>query len=418
MPDSSILPAAPARPVKVVHITAVAGTLRVILPKALLAIKAADFDLRALCSPGEAIPELESAGIPVDRIVILRRIAPCRDLISLWQLTAYLRRQHVDIVHTHTPKAGLLGRLAARLAGVPIIVYTVHGFYFHDDMPWLPRTFHMLAEKVGAWCCDMLLSVNREDTRTAVAKKIAPADKVRYLGGGIDVEALRPGRLSPEEIRRRRAEVGLPADAVVVGIVARMVREKGYLELFEAFGQLLRKFPKLYLLQVGGPDREKVDAIGPDSAKPYGIMERSRFLGDRSDVPDLLLCMDILALPSYREGLPVALMEASASGLPVVSTQVRGCREVVVDGETGLLVKPRDAAGLAAALEKLIVSPELRARLGAAGRTRAVQQFDQRRMFRTILETYRDLLRARHLPEPAGLQRELDELAAATGGTA
>jgi glycosyltransferase involved in cell wall biosynthesis len=415
MADLSTFLGPPPQPVKVVHITAVAGTLRVILPKVLLAVKRAGFDLRAVCSPGEAIPEVESAGITIQRIPISRRIAPLRDLISLWRLSCYLRREKVDIVHAHTPKAGLLARLAARLVGVPIIVYTVHGFYFHDDMPWLPRNFYVLLEKVGAWCCNMLLPVSSEDVRTAVAKKIAPAEKVRYLGGGIDIDDFRPGRFSLEEIRRRRAEFGIPADAVVVGIVARMVREKGYLEMFEAFAKLMTKFPKLYLLQIGGQDREKVDAISPDSAEPYAIMDHARFLGDRGDVPDLLQLMDILALPSYREGLPVSLMEASASGLPVVSTRVRGCREVVVDGETGLLVSARDASGLAAALEKLIVSPEMRARMGAAGRQRVVQHYDQRRMFRIVLETYRGLLRERHLPEPDGLQREINELAAATG---
>jgi glycosyltransferase involved in cell wall biosynthesis len=342
--------------------------------------------------------ELEAAAIPGQRIPIARRIAPLGDLLSVWRLMRYFRREKIDLVHAHTPKAGLLARLAARLAGVPIIVYTVHGFYFHDDSPWLSRHFYILMEKIGARCGRMLLPVSSEDVRTAVALNIAPPTKIRHLGGGIDLDRFRPGRLSSDEIRRRRAEFDLPPDAVVVGIVARMVREKGYLELFQALAKLMPKFPKLYFLQIGGTDREKADALGPDSAKPYGIMERSRLLGDRSDVPDLLLLMDLLVLPSYREGLPVSLMEAAASGLPIVSTRVRGCREVVVDGETGLLVPPRDADALAAALEKLIASPQLRTKMGAAGRSRAV------------LETYRDLLLERRLQPPPGLQTQLDLL--------
>lgn len=405
----------PERAIKVVHITGIAGTFRAFLLNLLLDIKRAGFDLQAVCSPGEAIPEFDEAGIRVQRIPFARRMAPLQDLVSLWQLIRFLRREKVDIVHAHTPKAGLLARVAARLAGVPIIVFTVHGFYFHDDMPWLLRRCHILLEKFGTWCCDRSLLVSSEDVRTAVAAKIAPPDKIRYLGGGIDINVFRPDRLTPAEISRRRAEFGFPPDAVVVGIVARMVREKGYLELFEALSRLMAKFPNLYFLQVGGPDLAKPDALSPDCAKPFGIMERSRFLGDRRDVPDLLLLMDIIVLPSYREGLPVSLMEASASGVPVVTSRIRGCREVVVDGESGLLAKSRDSAGLANALEKLIASPQLRTQMGAAGRRRAVQHYDQRRVCRVVLENYRDLLRRRNFQEPAGLQSQLDRLDEAIG---
>ncbi len=408
LPDSP-----PARLIKVVHVTAIDASLRAFLLPLLVTLKRAGFDLRAACSPGLPIAELDAAAIPVQRIPIARRIAPLGDLLSIWRLFRYFRREKIDLVHAHTPKAGLLARLAARLAGVPIIVYTVHGFYFHDHMPWLPRHFHIFLEKVGARCCRILLPVSSEDVRTATALNIAPPEKVRYLGGGIDIDRFRPGRFSADEIRRRRAEFNIPPDAVVVGIVARMVREKGYLELFQALAGLMPKFPKLYLLQIGGTDREKADALGPDSAKPYGISDRSRLLGDRSDVPDLLLLMDILVLPSYREGLPVSLMEAAASGLPIVSTRIRGCREVVADGENGLLVPPRDAAALAAALEKLIAAPQLRIQMGEAGRSRAVEHYDQRRVCRTTLETYRDLLLERRLQPPPGLQTQLDLLPAA-----
>jgi glycosyltransferase involved in cell wall biosynthesis len=385
-------------------------TLRAFLLPLLLTLKRAGFDLRAVCSPGPPFAELEAADIAVHRIPTTRRITPLRDLVSLWRLFRYFRHEKIDLVHAHTPKAGLLARLAARLAGVPVIVYTVHGFYFHDDSPWLQRHFYILMEKIGARCGRMLLPVSSEDVRAAVDLNIAPPTKIRHLGGGIDLDRFRPDRLSPDDIRRRRAEFNIPPDAVVVGIVARMVREKGYLELFQALAKLMPNFPKLYLLQIGGTDHAKPDALGPDSAKPYGITERSRLLGDRSDVPDLLLLMDILALPSFREGLPVSLMEASACGLPIVATRVRGCREVVVDGETGLLVPPRDADALADALEKLIASPPLREQMGQAGRRRVVQNYDQRRVFRTVLETYRDLLLERRLQPPAGLQAQLELL--------
>jgi glycosyltransferase involved in cell wall biosynthesis len=325
-------------------------------------------------------------------VPMTRRFTPLADLRALWALTRLMRRERFDIVHTHTPKAGLLGQLAARMSGVPVVVNTLHGFYFHEGTKPLPRRFYIWMERIAARCSDAILSQNKEDMITAVAEGIASPELIKWLGNGIDITQFDRRRLSDERLRALREEIGLDATAPVVGFVGRVVEEKGILDLLEAASKVATEIPDVQLLIIGPFDDAKTDALRPDAADRYGVGERCRFLGMRDDMPELYALMDVLVLPSYREGFPRAPMEASAMGVPAVVTDIRGCREAVTPGENGLLFPVGDANALSRALIELLGDDERRARMGTAGRLMAEEQFDEQKVFERVLKEYERLL--------------------------
>ncbi|MEB3329557.1 MAG: glycosyltransferase family 4 protein [Candidatus Sericytochromatia bacterium] len=345
----------------------------------LQAMRARGWEVHLACSPGPRLPALAAAGIRCHPIPISRRLLDAGHVLTLARLWRLMRAERFDLVHVHTPIAAALGRVAARLAGVPRVAYTAHGFYFHDEMAPGPRRLHIALERALGRLTDAMIAVSGEDAATAVQLGILPAARVTHVPNGID-----PGRFGQApgaELAAWRARLGLPPDALVVGTMGRLVREKGFGELFEAIARLAPHHPRLHLLVVGdalASDRDpfKEALLARVDAPP--LAGRVHLTGFTDAVPTVLALMDVFALPSYREGLPVSILEAMATGLPVVATDIRGCREEVVAGETGLLVPTRDAARLAEALEQLLGDPDLRARMGAAGRARVAALFDER----------------------------------------
>jgi glycosyltransferase involved in cell wall biosynthesis len=325
------------------------------------------------------------------------RITPLTDLKTLIRLVRYFRKERFHVVHTHTVKPGLLGRLAARLAGVPVVIHTIHGFYFHDGMHPIARRIFIAVEKVGAWCCDAILSQNQEDIDTAMREGICSPAKISHLGNGIDVTKFYPGCVDGAAVAELRQELGLPPDTKIVGLIGRLVREKGFLEFFEAARIILDRGINARFLAIGAAQPEKSDALTLQVLiDQLGLQSAVHFLGLRDDIPALMSLMDVVALPSYgKEGLPRVLMEAAAMGKPVVATDVRGCREVVADGETGLLVPVQDSAALAEGLITVLSDAGLARRLGQAGRVRAEALFDERQYFRRTHESYQQLLKAK-----------------------
>lgn len=386
---------------KVAHVTTIDMAVRFLLLNQLLYLKERGYEVSAVCSPGRWVPEVERAGIPIKTVEKRRRISPLADLVALWHLFSYFRKEGFVIVHAHTPKAGFLGQLAAKFAGVPIIVRTLHGFYFHDGMHPAVRNFFTGLEKIAALCSDSILSQNSEDIETAIREGICEEEKIKYLGNGIDINLFDPQRITAEEVTLKRREIGIRKDERVVGIVGRLVEEKGYLDFFQAARITKAKMPNIKFLVVGPIEREKRDALSPDVAKDYGLGDDVIFLGMRMDMPQLYAIMDVFVLPSHREGLPRTLMEAAAMAKPVVATDIRGCREVVKDGETGILVPVKDADALAEAILGLLQDPETAKKMGQAGRRRAEELFDERKVFQRVEAEYDRLLR-----EKFGSRRE------------
>jgi len=377
---------------RVAHVTTVDLSLRYLLLNQLQRIQGEGYEVFAISADGPDVPVVEAAGIRHFAVPMTRRITPIADLRCLWNLFRIMRRERFDVVHTHTPKAGLLGQLAARFAGVPIVVNTLHGFYFHDDTkPWL-RRFYIWMERVAAKCSDTILSQNREDMATAVAEHIARPEQVKWLGNGIDVARFDRRRLPDSILEDVRRDVGIDSNAPVIGFVGRLVEEKGILDLLQAAKAVIEATPSAQFLIIGPYDEEKPDALRPEVAERYGVAANCRFVGMRDDMPELYAMMDVLVLPSYREGFPRAPMEASAMGVPTMATDIRGCRETVDSGENGLLFPVGDADTLAQSLIALLGDDERRAQMGETGRRIAEDRFDEQKVFGRVLSEYERLL--------------------------
>jgi len=393
-----------ARSPKAAHVTTVDMALRYLLLNQLCSIQEAGYQVVGVSTPGPEVPAIEAAGIRHIPVAMTRSpVTPFQDLRSLWQLYRLFRRQRFTIVHTHNPKPGFLGQIAARMAGVPIVVNTVHGFYFHDHMHPALRRFYIALEKIAARCSDVILSQNREDMETAIREGICPPEEIKYLGNGIDVQRFNPANLSSEDISRKRLEVGLPDGAKVVGFVGRLAaRRKGFLDFLRAGEMVAHRCPNVHFLVVGDADYGKADALHPTEARCYDIWDCCHFMGKRpnSELPALYALMDVLTLPSLFEGVPRAVMEASAMQVPAVVTDVKGNREAVEHGRNGLLVPLGDVQALADAIVELLTDREKARRMGQEGRRMALERFDERLVFEKVKAEYARLLREKGLPIP------------------
>lgn len=369
----------------------------------LLALRAAGFAPRLVTGPGPLVPEIEAAGIPVTLLASSRRIDPLSDLATLGRLVRILRGSGAWLLHAHNPKLNLLGPLAARMAGVPRVAATVHGYYFHEGMPWPRRAAFQALERVSSACADVVFMQSREDYETALRAGLCPAEKLEHLGNGVDLGRFDPLRVKPEEAARTRERIGIPAGAPVVGIVGRLVREKGYLEFLEAASRVARAHPGAHFVAAGPDERwQKPDALRRETllSMAYRVPAlRGRFhvLGLRHDLPALYAVMDVVTLPSHREGFPRSLIEAAAMARPIVATDIRGCREVVRDGENGFLVPVKDAVALADRIQVLLDRPDVAAEMGARGRAMALRH-DEREVCRRVVAGYERLLSGRLHP--------------------
>lgn len=381
---------------KVAHLTTVDMSLRFLVFAQLQSVSELGAEPIGISAPGPWTSELEEAGVihlPLESST--RGVDVVSDLRSMGELWRHLRRSRPDILHTHNPKTGLYGRILGRLAGVPIVVNTVHGLYAAPDDPWIKRLIVYVLEALASRFSDAELVQSSEDLALLRRWRIAPAGRATYLGNGVDLDRFDPDNPARRNRAAMRAELGAREEDVVVGIVGRLVAEKGFPEFFEAVTDL----PDNYRVVVVGPE----DPTKPDAVPTEMIAEARRngvvFLGMRSDVDDLYGAMDVFVLPSHREGFPRAAMEASAMGVPVVATDIRGCREVVDHGVNGLLVPVNDPASLRAAIRELGDDADLRNRMRTASREKAKTSFDEQRVVQRVIETYRRVAAEKGLTE-------------------
>jgi glycosyltransferase involved in cell wall biosynthesis len=383
---------------KIAHVTTVDISLRWLLQNQLQNLREAGYEVVGISSPGSDVPAIEAAGIRHVAVPISRKLTPLADLVSLWRLCRTMRRERFIIVHTHTPKAGLLGQLAARLTGVPIVVNTVHGFYFHEHMHPAARRFYIAMEKVAAWCSDLILSQNAEDIQTALRERICRQDKIKLLGNGIDLTQFDPDAISAEDELRCRQQLGIAPDAPVVGFVGRLAaRRKGFLDFLAAARDIAAQLPQVRFLIAGDADRGKPDAVEPSAAAVYEIADRCVFVGFRGneELPLFYKLMNVLVLPSLFEGVPRVVMEASAMGTPSVVTDVKGNREAVEHGCNGLLVPLGDVRSLTSAILRILDEPETSKHMSSEARRIATERFDERIVFDKVKSEYAGLLQAR-----------------------
>jgi glycosyltransferase involved in cell wall biosynthesis/FMN phosphatase YigB (HAD superfamily) len=391
-------------PVKVAHLTTVDSSLWYLLRPQLTAVRDRGADSIGISAPGPDVARIEADGVRhIPLTSSTRSMNPLADLAAARELWRILRRERPDVLHTHNPKPGLYGRVVGRLARVPVVVNTCHGLYYGPGDPWLKRTILLALEGVAARFSDAELVQGEEDLDRLVRSHAYPRRRTRLLGNGIDLGRFRPDVLTAGARADLRAEIGATDDQIVVGMVGRLVAEKGLLELFDA----ARRLEDRFVVAVVGPDDpakpDALDRATVAAAEADGV----RILGMRDDVDRLYGAMDLFVLPSWREGFPRAAMEAAASGLPVIASDVRGCRQVVDHDVTGLLVPVRDGEALAAAIVELGDDPERRATMGKAAVERAQERFDERRIVGTVLDTYRDVAERKGLTAVAATVSEV-----------
>jgi glycosyltransferase involved in cell wall biosynthesis len=335
------------------------------------------------CGPG--VLQAEASAL-ADRLIVLpyfRRslysLGDLRVAVALWRLIG-----EYDIVHTHGSKAGVIGRLAARMRRVPVVLHTVHGFPVHDYMPRLQRQLLLTLERVAARCADRIICVCQSNTAEALSLGVARPEQLRVVVSGVPSELVRSG--SGDAIR---AELGIPADAPVVGTITRLMEQKAPVDFVAAARRLVATHPKVHVVMVGdGPLHDQV------AAAAAGI-PRLHLLGFRADVPDVLAMLDVVAFSSLWEGLGRALTEAVLAGKPVIATAVNGVPDLVVDGETGYLTTPGRPDELADRILEVLARPDRGAAMGAAGASRITGRYDVDEMIAGLDHVYQEALRER-----------------------
>lgn len=321
---------------------------------------------------------------------LVREISPLNDFRAYCFLKQYFRENAFDIVHTHSSKAGILGRLAAHAAGVPVVVHTIHGLAFHPlEKPW-KNFFYQSAERIAAKRCDWIFTVAQAMIDRSLAAGIGKKETYSVVYSGMELEPF----LTAERDPALRAGLGIPENALVVGTVARLFPRKGYEALMKIAPALIKRHPGLYFLFVGdGLLRENLRR----EAERNGIADRIVFAGlvPPDEVHSYIAQMDVLAHFSLREGLPRAAVQALAGGKPVVAHPLDGTPEAVLDGTTGFLCGVNDSEAMIRAISRLLDDPVLRRKMGDAGRNFVRTRFDWRIMSDTLICAYRDLLRSK-----------------------
>jgi glycosyltransferase involved in cell wall biosynthesis len=365
---------------RICEVTNVDFSLRHFLLPVMRGARARGHEVVGVSAEGPLLEVPRAEGFRIETVPMARSLNPLAQGRAFGALLGLFRRERFDLVHAHMPISGVLARAAARAAGVPRIAYTCHGFLFNQPGPWWRRQLSLRMEQVGGRMTDVFLTVSEEEAADARRLGI-------HAGATAVLNGRDPALYCPDAAARAalRAEFGAAEGDCVVVMVSRLVRHKGHPELLRA----MEATPPNAVLWVVGERlaSDHGEDLDPHFARAAAALgPRLRRLGYRHDVARILAAADVFCLPSHFEGLPMSVIEAMMTGLPVVATDIRGPREQVVDGETGLLVPPMADGPLAAALARLAADPALRARMGAAGRARALDRFDEAKVIGRTLD--------------------------------
>lgn len=358
------------------------------------------FDVTVLCPERRSdeweVPRPES--ISIMEIPMERKIAPLRDLVTLWLLWSSIRALRPVVTNVGTPKAGLLGGLAAWLNRVPCRFYTLHGLRF-ETTRGLKRRILIYAERLACRFAHRVMCVSHSVCEKAISCGITTRERAVVFGSGscngVDTSRFAPNAESVRRAAGLRQQLGIPEQATVLLFVGRLTRDKGIPELLQAFLPLDKQFPNLWLLLVGCFEEE--DPLPADIRRSLETHPHVIFAGAVQDTPTYYAMADILVLPSHREGLPTVVLEAQAAGKPVVAASATGIVDLVNDGETGLLFPVGDVPALTKALARLITDKALANRLGLAGQERVKREFQQEHIWEAL---YREYLRIMHRNAP------------------
>jgi len=328
-------------------------------------LRSKGYEVHAAASSADGrMDEVEAVGVTCWDIPFARSPYSPRNVLAFSCLRSLLRSQHYDLIHVHTPVAAFLGRYLAKATCQGPVLYTVHGFHFYRGAPWRNWLIYYTAERVASKWTDGLIVMNSEDYETAQHLGFKPGQDLFYVHGvGVNLEEFGTRNNVGTSIR---AELGIEPNDVVITCVAEFNDNKNHRFLLDGWSRFAGRIDQAHLLLVGTGDEIKPLKERVKQQR----LPRVHFLGYRRDVPRILSESDIVTLVSKREGLPRSIMEGMAAGKPIVASNIRGNRDLVEDRRTGFLIKLGDVDGLATALERLILDPDMRARMGAAGRER------------------------------------------------
>ena len=385
------------------------------LPGQLRYLHERGFDVTIISPAGDGLERLAGVeGVRGMEVPMAREISPLRDLVSLWRLSLTMRALRPTITNVGTPKAGLLGGLAAWLNRVPCRIYTLRGLRF-ETTTGLKRRLLICADRLACHLAHRVICVSHSLREKAIEARLTSRKKTTVFGAGssngVDVERFTPTPARMSEAAELRRQLGIPAAAPAVGYVGRLTRDKGVPELLDAFVSLRNQFPDLRLLLVGrfeAGDPLPVETRRALETDPHVVLagHQKRHGADPAadpgtdwpveDVAPYYALMDVFVLPSHREGLPNVVLEAQAAGTPVVAARATGIVDAVIEGETGLLVPVGDVAALADAVASLLQNDDFARALACAGRERVQREFRQEQIWEALRTEYLALLQARN----------------------
>ena len=342
-------------------------------------------DVTLATTAGEFTEEIEKTGAKVVNIPIARSASPVRDFISLVNLYKFMKKEKFHSVQTYTTKAGFIGRLAARLAGVPIIIHNILELPQNSTQNPVLKFIYKTMEQIAANWADFIITTTQPNRNQILENKIVTPDRLAAIPEGIEMKNYECVKANRAE---KRKELGIPDGAIMVGTVARLEKAKGHIYLLEAIKTILKKRDDIYFVMVGkGCLYEQLE----EKSRELGIEKKVQFTGFRDDMLEILQSIDLFVLPSLWEGQGVVLMEAMCYKKPVIACKVGGVVDVVRDGVNGVLVPPRDPQGIAEAVLKTLDNPEKMKEMGESGYNRIKTYFRDSEMNDRRYEVYRKL---------------------------
>ena len=376
--------------VKILQICAIDLSVDALLKPLILASMKEGYVIHTACSNQGKFKQLKQEGLTLIDISIERKISLLSNLKSIWKLYKLMKKEKYDIVHVHTPIAALLGRVAAKLAGVKNIIYTAHGYYFHEEMSIKTyRVFYLIEKFAARFMTDWLLLQSKEDYDLSVNDKFKPTNRIIHLSNGVDIwNKFDKSLLSILEQEKLKETLKIQNGEIVFTFIGRLVKEKGIFELVQAFNSLNLKYPNIRLLLIGDQLRSERDQDSYNKLKEEMNNPSIIQVGFQKDIPLYLSISDVFILPSYREGLPRSIIEAMAMSIPIIATNIRGCREEVFNEINGFLVNKGNTESLIEAMEKFIKNPQLFIQYGIKSREICEKLYDEQKVITKQLELF------------------------------
>ncbi|WP_317169893.1 glycosyltransferase family 4 protein [Moheibacter lacus] len=377
---------------KIIRITTVPLSLDILL-KGQLGFMNQFFEIVGVSASGKESEKVKlREGIRVETIEMTRKITPIQDLVALWRLYRFFKKEKPQIVHSHTPKAGLLGMMAAKLAGIPIRMHTVAGMPLMEATG-IKRKILNFVERLTYRSATHVYPNSKGLYEFILNENFTSKSKLKIIGqgssNGIDTTYFSPDEVSEETKSELRNKWGIEKNDFVFVFVGRMVKDKGINELVKAFSQLKTQNSKLILV---GPFEQELDPLSSETIQEINENSAIISVGFQADVRPYFAISDALVFPSYREGFPNVVMQAGAMGLPSIVSDINGCNEIIVENENGLIIPTKDERALSIAMLKLVQETDLRNRFALNARKMILDRYEQNRVWEKLLEEYRNLL--------------------------